>query len=149
MKNVAFFAFFILTNAVLYGQQPVVKFNKEAFQRNLVGQHGITLQWISWDYRGTVKITEENNVLKIRGVQKSKENITDSVSIEGTLEVINDKEIRFTGKIITTVSYNNQGKPCEKEGTYTFKKIGNRRYWRLQEMKNCDGVVLDYVDLYF
>ncbi len=149
MKNVAFFAFFILTNAVLYGQQTVVKFNKEAFQRNLVGQHGITLQWISWDYRGTVKITEENNVLKIRGVQKSKENITDSVSIEGTLEVINDKEIRFTGKIITTVSYNNQGKPCEKEGTYTFKKIGNRRYWRLQEMKNCDGVVLDYVDLYF
>ncbi len=149
MKNIMLFAFFVIITHISYAQQPVVKFNKEAFQRNLVGQHGITLQWISWDYRGTVKIAEENNVLKIRGIQKSKENNTDSVSIDGILEVINDKEIRFTGKIITTVSYNNQGKPCEKEGTYTFKKIGNRRYWRLQEMKNCDGVVVDYVDLYF
>jgi len=149
MKNIMLFAFLVFITHTSYAQQPVVKFNKEAFQRNLVGQHGITLQWISWEHRGTVKITEEDKVLKIRGIQKSKENITDSVSIEGTLEVINDKEIRFTGKIITTVSYNNQGKPCEKEGTYTFKKIGNRRYWRLQEMKNCDGVVLDYVDLYF
>ncbi|GAB4184395.1 MAG: hypothetical protein OHK0057_12790 [Thermoflexibacter sp.] len=148
MKNVLFTAFYILTIISAYSQG-VVKFNKEAFQKNLVGQHGITLQWISWDYRGTVKITQEDKVLKITGTQRSKENTTDSVSINGVLEVISDKEIQFTGKIITTVSYNNGGKPCEKEGTYTFKKTGNRRYWRLQEMKNCDGVVVDYVDLYF
>lgn len=148
MRNTMFVAFYILTVTFAHSQG-VVKFNKEAFQRNLVGQHGLTLQWISWEYRGTVTITEENKVLKIRGIQRSKENTTDSVSIDGVLEVISDKEIQFKGKIITTVSYNNGGKPCEKEGTYTFKKTGNRRYWRLQEMKNCDGVVVDYVDLYF
>lgn len=148
MKNVMLIAFCILTTTFAYSQG-VVKFNKEAFQKNLVGQHGITLQWISWDYRGTVKITEEDKVLKIKGIQRSRDNHTDSVSINGTLEIISDKEIQFTGKIITTVSFNNGGKPCEKEGTYTFKKTGNRRYWRLQEMKNCDGVVVDYVDLYF
>ncbi|SFE85873.1 hypothetical protein [Thermoflexibacter ruber] len=148
MKNVLFTAFYILTITSAYSQG-AVKFNKEAFKKNLVGQHGITLQWISWDYRGTVKITQEDKVLKITGIQRSRENTTDSVSINGVLEVISDKEIQFTGKIITTVSYNNGGKPCEKEGTYTFRKTGNRRYWRLQEMKNCDGVVVDYVDLYF
>jgi hypothetical protein len=129
--------------------QSSIKFNKEAFQRNLIGQHGITLQWIGWEYRGVVKVTLEDGALKIKGIQRSKDNKTDSVSINGTLEIIDDKEIQFTGKIITTVHYNNAGKPCEKEGTYTFKKTGNRRYWRLQEMKNCDGVVVDYVDLYF
>ncbi len=129
--------------------QPSVKFNRDAFQRNLIGQHGITLQWVGWEHRGIVKVTEEDKALKIKGFQKSKENKTDSVSIDGRLEIISDKELKFTGKIITTVNYNNGGKPCEKEGVYTFKKTGNRKYWRMQEMQNCDGVVVDYVDLYF
>lgn len=129
--------------------QSSVKFNKEAFQKNLIGQHAITLQWVSWENKGIVKITKEGELLRIKGEQKSKENQTDIVSIDGTLEIISDKEIKFSGQIITTVSYNNGGNPCEKNGIYTFKKTGNRRYWRLQEMQNCDGVVVDYVDLYF
>ncbi|MCU0393335.1 MAG: hypothetical protein MUE81_19660 [Thermoflexibacter sp.] len=149
MKQIILVTFFLLISLLSHAQISSVKFNKDAFQRNLIGQHGITLQWISWEYRGSVVIKEENKQLQIKGLQKSKENKTDSVSIDGVLEIISDKEMQFTGKIITTISYNNNGKPCEREGTFTFKKTGNRRYWRLQEMKNCDGVVVDYIDLYF
>jgi hypothetical protein len=150
MKNIILIIVNILFISLLnvYAQSSV-KFNKEIFQRNLIGSHGITLQWVGWEYRGIAKVTEEGKILKIKGLQKSKENKTDSVSINGKLEIINDREIKFTGKIITTVHYNNEGKPCEKDGVYTFKKTGNRKYWRLQEMQNCDGVVVDYVDLYF
>lgn len=140
------FLFVSLTNGYA---QTKIKFDKDKYQRNLIGQHGITLQWISWDYRGIVKITEENKVLKIKGEQKSKDGKGDYVSIEGTLEAISDKELKFVGKITTKVHYNNGGNPCEKDGVHTFKKTGTRKYWRLQEMQNCDGVVVDYVDLYF
>jgi hypothetical protein len=129
--------------------QSTVKFDKDKFQRNLIGQHGLTLQWISWDFRGIIKITEEDKVLKIKGEQKSKDNKGDYVSIDGVLDIINDREIKFTGKITTKVHYNNEGNPCEKDGVYTFKRTGTRKYFRLQEMKNCDDVVVDYVDLYF
>lgn len=150
MKKIILFIVLSCLFDVLSGfAQSSVKFNKEIFQRNLIGQHGITLQWVSWENRGVVKITKEGDLLRIKGEQKSKENQTDIVSIDGTLEVISDKEIKFSGQITTIVSYNNEGKPCEKNGVHTFKKTGNRRYWRLQEMQNCDGVVVDYVDLYF
>ncbi|TAH21970.1 MAG: hypothetical protein EAZ08_02235 [Cytophagales bacterium] len=150
MKKLISFTLLSCFIGVLTGfAQSSVKFNKDAFQRNLIGQHGITLQWVGWENKGIVKITKDGELLRIKGEQKSKENQTDIVSIDGTLEVISDKEIKFSGQIITTVSYNNGGAPCEKNGIYTFKKTGNRRYWRLQEMQNCDGVVVDYVDLYF
>lgn len=150
IKNIVFsVVLFLLANITNGFSQSSIKFNKDVFQKNLIGQHGITLQWIGWENRGVIKVTKEDNVLRVVGEQKGKENETDFVRIDGTLEVINDKEIKFSGQIITKVSYNNGGEPCEKNGSYTFKKMGTRRYWRLQEMQNCDGVVVDYVDLYF
>jgi hypothetical protein len=150
MKIIILSSILLLFVNVMSGfSQSSVKFNRDVFQKNLIGQHGITLHWVGWENRGIIKVTSEDSLLRVVGEQKSKENATDLVRINGTLEVINDKEIKFSGQIITQVSYNNGGEPCEKSGTYTFKKMGNRRYWRLQEMKNCDGVVVDYVDLYF
>jgi hypothetical protein len=151
MKNIELLFLFTLlfysfTNSYA---QTSVKFDKDKFQRNLIGQHGITLQWISWDFRGVVKVTEEDKIFKIKGEQKSKDSKGDYVGIEGTLEAISDRELKFVGKITTKVHYNNGGSPCEKEGVYTFKRTGTRKYFRLQEMQNCDGVVVDYVDLYF
>ena len=151
MKNIIFVFSFLLSFISFTDNyaQTVVKFDKDKFQRNLIGQHGMTLQWISWDFRGIVKITEEDKVLKIKGEQKSKDGKGDYVSIDGALEVISDRELKFTGKITTKIHYNNGGNPCEKDGVHTFKRTGTRKYFRLQEMQNCDGVVVDYVDLYF
>lgn len=151
MKTIVFIFTFILLFVSITDNyaQTKVKFDKGKFERNLIGQHGITLQWVSWDFRGIVKITEENNVLKIKGEQKSKDGKEDYVSIDGTLEAISDRELKFVGKITTKVHYNNSGTPCEKDGVHTFKRTGMRKYFRLQEMQNCDGVVVDYVDLYF
>jgi hypothetical protein len=114
-----------------------------------VGKHSISLQWIDWEKVGTATISLKNGKYFIKGFQKS-DKTADSLNIEGELTVINAKELRFTGKIFTQVSYVNNGQPCLRDGTYTFKATGNRRFWRLQEMTNCEqNNVVDYVDIYF
>jgi hypothetical protein len=35
-----------------------------------------------------------------------------------------------------------------RDGSYEFRITGRRRYWRLQQMEQCDGLT-DYVDIYF
>ncbi|OMP74775.1 hypothetical protein, partial [[Flexibacter] sp. ATCC 35208] len=55
----------------------------------------------------------------------------------------------FKGTIQTKYSGVNNGQVCEKTGTYHFLVKGERKYWRLQEMDNCEGNnVVDYVDIF-
>ncbi len=112
------------------------------------GRHGLTLQWISWEKQGAATVTKEGPGYRIRGVQRSADE-QDSCSINGRIQVVSPKELRFTGIIITRVSHIQAGEPCVRDGEYTFLSTGKRRYWRLQDMLNCDGVVTDYVDIYF
>jgi hypothetical protein len=52
------------------------------------------------------------------------------------------------GKVETRVDYIADGKVCPREGRFTFRITGKRRYWRMKEMNNpCEDVV-DYVDVY-
>ena len=55
----------------------------------------------------------------------------------------------FQGRIVTQVSYLFGGQPCTRDGAFTFRITGKRKYWRMKEMQSpCDDVV-DYVDVYF
>ncbi len=119
----------------------------KAAKAKLLGTHKLSLQWISWDYFGKAIITEKNGVLYLKGEQKSKQG-TDFVKVEGTITAIEVKSFTFTGKIITQVSHNNDGKPCTREGEMTFAITGKRKYWRLQQMQSPCGVETDYVDIY-
>ena len=114
------------------------------------GKHSFTLQWIGWDKPGHVIITKvEGDGYHIKGGQKS-ETGGDYIEIEGKVVVVNPKELLFNGKIISQVTYINQGEPCIREGEMTFKSTKNRKYWRLQQMENCEGGnVTDYVDIFF
>lgn len=114
----------------------------------LLGKHKISLQWISWDYFGTAKVTNKSGSYHLTGEQKGMGN-TDYVKVDGHITRIDAKEFKFDGTITTQVSHINGGKPCERKGEMTFRITGKRKYWRLMEMDNpCDGVT-DYVDIFF
>lgn len=115
-----------------------------------VGPHNITLQWIGWEKPGKASITQiESGVYQINGRQAGEEN-KDTLAIRGRLYAISDKELLFYGSIASQVSYINKGKTCLRQGVYFFKAPLNKKYWRLQQMINCEGgMVTDYIDIYF
>jgi len=128
--------------------QPRTEVQDRAAARRLLGRHLFSLQWISWDYFGSANVTLRRGLYSIKGEQKGRGN-TDFVTIIGEIETIKAREFTMNGTITTQVSHINNGEPCVREGTFTFRVTGTRKYWRLQEMQNpCDGVT-DYVDVYF
>ena len=114
----------------------------------LVGRHKLSLQWISWDYFGVATVTNTRGAYSLRGEQKGCGNM-DFVKIDGTITTIEAKEFTFNGKITLQISHINDGHSCEREGKFTFKITGKRKYWRLQQMDNPCDPVTDYVDIYF
>lgn len=114
------------------------------------GVHNLTLQWISWDQPGKVAIKKsKDSTYTISGAQYSPDK-KEFVTIEGTFNVRSPQELVFEGVIRTQTGSVNKGEVCEKKGTYHFLAKGARKYWRLQEMDNCEGNnVVDYVDIYF
>ncbi len=114
----------------------------------LLGKHKLSLQWISWDYFGSATVSNKGGVYSIKGEQKGRGN-SDFVKIDGTIKSIDAKEFLFDGTIIMQISHINGGQPCVREGEFTFKITGKRKYWRLQQMDNPCDQVTDYVDIYF
>lgn len=115
------------------------------------GAHKFSLQWIGWGEQfGTVQIKKLNDsTYSVKGEQRSDDK-EDFASIDGKLIMLTPRRLRFEGTILTKVRHNNNNEVCDKTGTYTFFASGVRKYWRLQEMDNCDkGNAVDYVDIFF
>jgi len=128
--------------------QEKTKINSSSAKRTLIGKHFLALQWISWEKYGRVDIWERKGVMYLKGSQRSDEN-DDYLTIDGVITSVDEKEFKFDGKIVTSVSHINGGEACTRESEVTFVITGKRKYWRLKEMDNpCDGVV-DYVDIFF
>lgn len=139
-------------NSVNEVLQPITQITTETKSRNLIslGKHSFTMHWISWDYPGSVTISKRNeNSYYVKGQQLSREN-TDYIKIDGILSPVSEKELIFNGTIRYLYSHNNNGKECVKSGRQTFKATGARKYWRLQNNRNCEeGMLTDYIDIYF
>ncbi|QJD97790.1 hypothetical protein HH214_18870 [Mucilaginibacter robiniae] len=116
-----------------------------------VGQHAFTIQYITFDNKnkpGTVLIRSlGRDEYSIEGEQRDKLK-NDYVTIKGTF-LARGRELKFNGKIVSKISYVNNGQPCESTGLVIFKASGKRKYWRLQQMLNCDGISTDYIDIFF
>ena len=110
----------------------------------------ISLQWIGMmpNAQGKAQLIKQNDDwFSIRGEQTNTNN--EFLKINGKLKRIDASTISFEGTIITYIKTINGGAPCEKTGKQNFLKIGDRSYYRLQNMENCEGgKVVDYVDLY-
>jgi hypothetical protein len=113
------------------------------------GKHLFSLQWISWTKFGAVIIKKiVKGQYSIKGGQIDDDG--NYVNIDGILIPVSKGEMKFKGEIVTKVSGNNKGEPCVKKGEYTFLCSPGRKYWRLQEMYNCEeGYLVDYVDVFF
>ena len=150
MKKLFLLVVILSTVAITSFAQQRTDINDAPAARMLLGRHKLSLQWVSWDYFGVATVTNRRGVYSVKGEQKgrgmSKGN---SVTIDGVITSIDAKEFAFRGKIVTLVTHINGGKPCERDGEFTFKITGKRRYWRLQQMDSPCDTATDYVDIYF
>ena len=130
--------------------QEATTIDDEGAAQMLLGRHMLSLQWVSWDYFGVATVTNRDGVYLIKGEQIGRgANASDFVKIDGTISWIAKRDFIFSGTITTQVSHINEGKPCVREGKFTFRITGKRRYWRLQQMENPCDQATDYVDIYF
>ena len=114
------------------------------------GLHSFTIQWITFNKKnpGSVMVRSlGDGKYSIEGEQRDK-NKNEYVTIKGTFTT-EGRVLYFEGKIVSSIAYINNGNPCESKGPAVFKASGKRRYWRLQNMLNCDGTTTDYIDIFF
>ncbi len=118
-------------------------------KQNLLGEHNMTLQWISEETPGKISFWEQDNKILVKGFQKSPVN-NDFLKVEGeVLKIIDARNFIFEGLIVYSVHHIQGGNQCIRKGKFTFRVSGQRKYWRMKENYNNCGGVTDYVDIYF
>jgi hypothetical protein len=117
--------------------------DRAALQR-LLGNEGVTLQWISWDQRGDLTADYRTDLLRLHGGQSA---AGGALTLDGVVTEIGADSFTFVGRIDIRDTPD-AGRACRREGEMTFAITQNRKYWRLQQMEVCDGLT-DYVDIYF
>ena len=148
LRKIIFANFLIVALSFSTFAQEKAVVNDANAKKMLLGNHLLSLQWISWDYFGKAAVTNKNGVIYLKGEQKQRDG-TDYVKVDGIITEINAKDFKFDGTIEMQISHINGGEPCERKGEMTFLITGKRKYWRLQEMKSPCDVTTDYVDIYF
>ena len=124
---------------------PTIVTSQAALAR-LRNNSGLTLQWIDWDHRGRVQVSERGGVVHLGGGQRQAGG-NGRLELDGDLVSIGPLSFTFRGHIAITDTPD-PGRNCVRDGEYEFRITQNRRYWRLQQMEVCDGLT-DYVDIYF
>lgn len=148
MKKLFLIFSLLVLSISIYAQEKTVVNNAKA-RTMLLGRHQLSLQWIDfYKYFGTATVTNRGGVFYLKGEHRQRGG-TDFLTVDGVVTQIDAKEFKFDGKIVTQVSHNNNGNPCERNGEMTFKMTGTRKYWRLQEMQSPCGTETDYVDIFF
>ncbi len=112
----------------------------------LRGNSGLTLQWIGWDKRGRVEVSQRGNVVHLKGAQVAPDG-KGRVEIDGDVLSIDSNDFIFRGRITITDSPD-PGRKCVKDGDSEFAITQGRRYWRMREFEWCDQLT-DYIDIYF
>ena len=114
---------------------------QQELAKGLIGTHMFGVQFI-YDAYGTAEISERDCVLHIKGKQYSKDK-EEYLLMEGTITSIDDRNFNFAGhlKLFT--------KGCcgllDRTVSYTFRKTGKRKYWRLKERNDlCDQYTCAY-----
>jgi len=128
------------------GAPQATQIRDRAALERLLGNSGLTLQWISWDERGEATADYSTDLLRLKGRQVAA-NGRGRLELDGVVTEIGRDHFTFIGRI-DIIDTPDLGRACHREGPMTFRITQNRRYWRLQEMEVCDGLT-DYVDIYF
>ncbi|MCX2431397.1 MULTISPECIES: hypothetical protein [unclassified Pedobacter] len=140
MKYILIIASFLILSSQAHSQiKPVRK-----------GWHSFTIQWISFNKTNPGKVYIKSigdEEYSIEGEQRDKKT-NEYVTIKGTF-LNQGRTLKFNGDIVSKINSINGGQPCTLNGLSIFKASGSRKYWRLQQMLNCDGETTDYIDIFF
>jgi hypothetical protein len=124
-----------------------------AAKARLVGEHMLTVQWLSWGGlrdAGKLVVNDLGTALAAEGEQLGRgENAGDYLKMSGKIVSASKDGFVFEGDILIRVHHNANGEECKRSGAFTFKTKGARKYWRLQEMDSPCDTATDYVDVYF
>lgn len=112
----------------------------------LRGNSGLTLQWIDWNKRGMVEVSQRGNVVHLKGAQVAPDG-KGRIELEGDVLSIDSNDFIFRGRI-TITDTPDLGRKCIKDGDSEFAITQGRRYWRMREFEWCDDLT-DYIDIYF
>lgn len=137
----------VLLLAGVCGLAGVARADDAAMLKKLIGTHALSLQWI--DGKGTAEISATDGKFPLAITGKYDAGEKGAVELVGTIDRALADRFFFTGKITTTVSHINGGKPCTREGSYEFVAKGGRKYWRMYPIDNPCDKVADYVDVHF
>jgi hypothetical protein len=133
---------------VAIGDVPRTQVSSAEALRRLNENKGITLQW-NWDApRGKVAVSARDGWLALKGEQRGAKGGT--LEIDGIVTRLDDRIFMFRGRIVLHDAEANVD--CVRDGDYTFRITGARKYWRLKEqIAGCEGRadLTDYVDIYF
>ena len=124
---------------------PTIVQDRTGFAR-LIGNDGISLQWIDWTVRGHLDAKMVGDTLVLKGSQHAGTG-RGRLTLEGRVTRIDAAQFHFHGRIVIADTPD-VGRHCVRDGDFTFAITQKRQYWRLQEMERCDGLT-DYVDIYF
>lgn|GEM_PF-710119 len=113
----------------------------------LLNNKGLSLQWISWDVRGTVDARMEGDGIRLTGRQGDPAGNRGLLTLDGKVQEIGPDYFTFRGKISITDTPD-VGRHCELDKLWHFAITQDRKYYRLREFEWCDGLT-DYVDIYF
>jgi hypothetical protein len=118
----------------------------QAALERLRGNSGLTLQWIDWNRRGTLEVTQRGDVVHLKGSQVAADG-KGRLEIEGDVVSIDATGFILRGRI-TITDTPDTGRKCVKVGDSPFAITQGRRYWRMREFEWCDQLT-DYIDIYF
>jgi hypothetical protein len=112
----------------------------------LANNRGVTLQWITWDQRGTAHGRQGTDGFYLTGSQVNPTG-PGALFLDGKVTAAGPDWFTFEGTIRISHSPD-EGRMCEANKTWHFAITQNRKYYRLREFEWCDGLT-DYVDIYF
>jgi len=118
----------------------------QADAARLLGNTGVTLQWIDWNTRGSASVTQEDGVWHLRAAQ-AQAGGPGRLFLDGVVSEIGAGYFTFDGTI-RIIDTPDLGRRCEARKTWHFAVTQNRPYYRLREFEWCDGLT-DYVDVHF
>ena len=112
----------------------------------LMGNEGVTLQWIDWDERGPVWVAvTQSGHWSLLGGQRGKDGAM--LELEGFITEIGRDYFLYDGTIkIRGAPDADRG--CSATKSWRFEVTQSRSYYRLREFEWCDDLT-DYIDIYF
>lgn len=120
----------------------------EAALTKLKRNRGVTLQWLWGAKPGTLTVTETQTGVRLKGGQGPHNG--DELTIDGIVTRIESRRFVFQGRIV--IVDDETAEPCVRDGTFTFRITGARKFWRMKEqIAGCTGRadLTDYVDILF